>query len=117
VRAGLRARAGDAVGASTELMRCFEFTDRLETDRSDHVMLQATRLGCYGLGFIPWALVWETLGVDAREPHLAPFAALASWLADCLGNGDDAKQGWTFLLAEGSGFAALARQGLERTKR
>ncbi len=113
VRAGLRARAGDAAGASTELMRCFEFTDRLETDRSDHVMLQATRLGCYGLGFIPWALVWETLGADAREPHLTPFAALAAWLADCLGNRDDARQAWEFLLTEGSGFAALARQGLD----
>lgn len=114
VRAVVAMREGVKAAARDDLERCFKLTDVLETDRSDPNVLFAARFGCYGLGLLPWALVWESL-VQGLSNHLfAPVVIIAASLAEGLGNRDDAAQAYARAAQPGSGFLHLARSGQRR---
>lgn len=105
---------GVAAAAQDDLDTCFRLTDVLETDRSDPHVLYAARLGCYGLGFLPWQLVWDTLSQGSNDHVFLPIAALAATLAETLGNRVDAEQGFQRLANPGTGYLHLAQTGLGR---
>lgn len=113
-RAVVALRLGVREAARADLEQCFKLTDVLETDRSDPHVLFAARLGCYGLGFLPWKLVWESLEQGLSHHLFMPIAVLAGTLAEALGNRDDAAQAFARASEDGTGFAAVARAGAAR---
>ena len=108
----LRVRVGAA--ARADLEQCFKLTDVLETDRSDPHVLHAARMGCYGLGFLPWQLVWDSLAQGLGHHLFMPIAVVAGSLAEALGNREDALQAFHRAAQDGTGFADIARAGLAR---
>jgi tetratricopeptide (TPR) repeat protein len=108
----LRVRVAEA--ARADLEQCFRLTDVLETDRSDPHVLHAARLGCYGLGFLPWQLVWESLSQGLGHHLFMPIAVVAGALAEALGHREEAAQAYERAAEEGTGFAGIAVEGLGR---
>ena len=108
----LRVRVGAA--ARADLEQCFKLTDILETDRSDPHVLHAARMGCYGLGFLPWQLVWDSLAQGLGHHLFMPIAVVAGSLAEALGKREDALQAFRRAAQDGTGFADIARAGLAR---
>ena len=114
VRGVVALRMKIKAAARDDLDCCFKLTDVLETDRSDPNVLFAARFGCYGLGLLPWELVWESL-VHGLTNHLfTPVAVIAAALAEGLGNHKDALEAYTRAAQPGTGFVHLARAGLKR---
>jgi len=114
LRAVVALRVHVAGAARADLDQCFKLTDILETDRSDPHVLHAARLGCYGLGFLPWQLVWDSLAQGLGHHLFMPIAVVAGVLAEALGHGEDAAQAYRRAAQEGTGFADIARAGLAR---
>ncbi len=97
-----------------DLERCFKLTDVLEIERSDPNVIFAARLGCYGLGFLPWNLVWESLSPSISSVTFMPIAVLAGLVAESLGQREDAVMAYRAGARYGTGFARIARDGLTR---
>ncbi len=114
LRAGLHLRYGNQEAANHDLQWCFKLTDVLETERTSLVILLAARLGCFGLGFLPWELVEDGLKPVSDTFHGRSLEAIAAWIAECLGHGEIAAKMYRSLLAHGSGMSTVGRQGLER---
>jgi serine/threonine protein kinase len=114
LRAGLRRRNGLTAQATEDLEWCFRLTDQLETSRTSLVMLFAARLGCLALGYLPATLVLDGLDTVRDDIMHAPLMALTAWTCESHGDLANARTLYTHLAAEGSGFALIGRQGLER---
>jgi serine/threonine protein kinase len=114
LRAGLRLRYGQQDLANEDLQWCFRLTDVLETERTSLVILLAARLGCFGLGYLPWELVEDGLKPVGDTFHGKCLEAIAGWIAECLGHTDVAAKMYRGLLTPGSGLMIIGKQGLER---
>ncbi len=77
-------------------------------------MLYAARMGCYGLGYLPWDLMVDGLSKVQEGIEALPLTAIAGWIAETSGKLDDAAEIYRMLLVDGSGFVTVARQGLAR---
>ena len=115
VRACLRLRSGDADGGREDLEWCFRLTDVLETERTQLVTLFAARLGCFGLGYLPWELVNEGLQTIAGDLYAPSLLALSAFIGDAVGQQEVARNCWERLAVPGSGFGLVARLGLARS--
>ena len=73
-------------------------------------------MGCYGLGFLPWQLVWDSLLQGLGHHLFMPIAVVAGSLAEALGHHADAQEAFNRAAQEGTGFADIARAGLERLR-
>jgi len=115
LRAGLRAQANRLNDARDDLTRCFQLTDVLERERSSPTVLVAARLGCYGLGFLSWDLIWQPMADQVPfDQYHQPLALLAGWLAESLGNRADASEAYRWCRAQPFGLAWMANLGLSR---
>jgi serine/threonine protein kinase len=114
LRAGLRLRYGQSDLANQDLQWCFRLTDVLETERTSLVILLAARLGCFGLGFLPWELVEDGLKPVGDTFLGKCMESIAAWMAECLGHSDIATKMYRGLLVPGSGLSQIGKQGLER---
>jgi serine/threonine protein kinase len=114
LRAIVALRVGVPDAARSDLDQCFKLTDILETDRSDPHVLHAARMGCYGLGFLPWQLVWDSLAQGLGHHLFMPIAVVAGALAEALRHREDAMEAYRRAEQEGSGYADVARAGLRR---
>jgi hypothetical protein len=114
LRAGLHLRYGAQEPAQADLQWCFRLTDVLETERTSLVILLAARLGCFGLGYLPWELVEDGLKPIGDTFEGKCLEAIAAWMAECLGHNDIAAKMYRALLAPGTGLVRIGTQGLER---
>ena len=114
LRSCLLRRLGESEPAHSELEWCFRLTDVLETERTSLVILFCARLGCYGLGYLPWELVEEGLRTIIGNPVAMPLIAASAFLAECLGDTTVARRMYQLLTQHGSGFKLVAEQGLAR---
>jgi hypothetical protein len=114
LRAGLHLRYGQTEPANVDLQWCFRLTDVLETERTSLVILLAARLGCFGLGYLPWELVEDGLKPIGDTFQGKCLEAIAAWMAECLGHTDIAAKMYRSLLTPGSGLVLVGKQGLER---
>lgn len=100
--------------AQADLDWCFRLTDVLETERTSLVSLITARLGCYALGYLPWELIADGLRQFKGQAESLPLTALAGFLAESLGQAEQARGMYQELLEPGTGFRLIGRQGLER---
>ena len=114
LRAGLWTRNNQPELAKQDLEWCFRLTDLVEIERTSLVMLYAARMGCYGLGYLPWNLMVDGLDKVQEGIEALPLTAIAGWIAEASNKLDDAAEIYRMLLVEGSGFVMVARQGLAR---
>ncbi|HAT11484.1 MAG TPA: hypothetical protein DCS97_13025, partial [Planctomycetes bacterium] len=114
LRAGLRRKLGDNAGATEDLEWCFRLTDELETSRTSLTKLFAARLGCLALGYLPASLVLDGLATIRADILHSPLLALTAFTCECHGDRLTALHLWRELSTEGSGFALLGKQGIER---
>jgi serine/threonine protein kinase len=114
LRAALHHRQGNLATGHEDLEWCFRLTDVLETERTSLVILFCARLGCFGLGYLPWALVEEGLHTIAGTLVAMPLVAVSAFLAEALGQPDVARRMYDLLGHPGSGFKLIAEQGLDR---
>jgi hypothetical protein len=117
LRAGLWFRNNQPGLAKQDLEWCFRLTDLVEVERTSLVMLYAARMGCYGLGYLPWNLMVDGLSKVQEGIEALPLTAIAGWIAETSGQIDDAAKIYRMLLTEGSGFMTVANQGLARIGR
>lgn len=117
LRSGLWARNNQPDHARADLTWCFSLTDRVETERSSLTLLYAARMGCYGLGYLPFSLMTEDLYRLNNSPAGIALIAVAGWVAESHGDDNDAAAIWQFLLNSQTGFHLIARQGLARLGR
>ncbi len=114
LRAGLWIRNNQPDLAKIDLEWCFRLTDLVEIERTSLVMLYAARMGCYGLGYLPWDLMVDGLSKVQEGIEALPLTAIAGWIAETNNKFDDAAEIYRMLLVDGSGFVTVARQGLAR---
>ena len=114
VRACLLRRLGREDEGRADLEWCFRLTDVLETERTSLVILFSARLGCYGLGYLPWELVEEGLRTIIGNLVAMPLIAVGAFLAEHLGHADIAERMYRLLAEPGTGFKLVAEQGLSR---
>ncbi len=114
VRACLLRRLGREDEARADLEWCFRLTDVLETERTSLVILFSARLGCYGLGYLPWDLVEEGLRTIVGNLVAMPLIAVSAFLAEHLGHPQIAERMYRLLAEPGTGFKLVAEQGLSR---
>jgi hypothetical protein len=114
LRASLRRLKGDLDGAQADLDWCFRLTDVLETERTNLVILMGARLGCFGLGYLPWDLVEDGLLAIRGDTLHAPLLAVAALLAEAIGDGEVARRMYGRLAEPGTGFRAIGVAGLGR---
>ncbi len=114
LRAGLWIRNNQLELAKQDLEWCFRLTDLVEIERTSLVMLYAARMGCYGLGYLPWNLMVDGLSKVQEGIEALPLTAIAGWIAETSGKLDDAAEIYRMLLVDGSGFVTVAKQGLAR---
>ncbi len=114
MRAGLRRRSGDNPGAQEDLEWCFRLTDELETSRTSLTKLFAARLGCLALGYLPASLVLDGLGTIRQDILHSPLLALTAFTCESHGDRLTALQLWRELAVDGTGFALVGKQGIER---
>lgn len=111
LRAGIYARLGRREEADADLQYCFRLMDIIEVERTSEEITATARLAFFGLGFLPWDVVWEPI---ARINRGQDIQALAAWLAECLGHPAEAAMAYHHLHTVGSGYAAIAEHGLAR---
>ena len=114
VRACLLRKLGREDEARTHLEWCFRLTDVLETERTSLVILFSARLGCYGLGYLPWDLVEDGLRTIIGNLVAMPLIAVSAFLAEHLGHHEIAERMYRLLVEPGTGFKLVAEQGLQR---
>jgi hypothetical protein len=114
LRAALNRRLGNREAAAEDLNWCFRLTDMLETERTSLVLLVAARLGCYGLGYLPWELVEDGLRTILGDPVSHAFIALAAFMAESFDDREHAADMYRLLSKPGSGFRLVAQHGLRR---
>ncbi len=114
VRACLMRRLNREDEARADLEWCFRLTDVLETERTSLVILFSARLGCYGLGYLPWELVEEGLRTIIGNLVAMPLIAVSAFLAEHLGHTEIAERMYRLLAEPGTGFKLVAEQGLSR---
>lgn len=117
LRSGLWARVGHEDLAKADLEWCFTLTDRVETERNSLVLLYAARMGCYGLGYLPSALMTDGMARLRNSPAGVALTAVAGWVAENRGHTDDAAEIWKTLLEGDTGFGVIARQSMARLGR
>ena len=117
LRAGLWAHNNQPELARVDLEWCFKLTDLVEIERTSLVMLYAARMGCYGLGYLPWNLMIDGLEKVQEGLEPLPLIAIAGWIAETQGHIDDAASIYRLLVQEGTGFLMVAKQGLARIGR
>jgi hypothetical protein len=117
LRAGLWAHNNQPELARADLEWCFKLTDLVEIERTSLVMLYAARMGCYGLGYLPWNLMIDGLEKVQEGLEPLPLIAIAGWIAETQGHIDDAASIYRLLVQEGTGFLMVAKQGLARIGR
>ena len=110
--AALYARTGDTERSASLLDECFKLMDVIENQRTNIELTTVMRLGMYGLQFLPWDVVWPPISQMVHEPELQ---VLTAWLAECLGNNDEAAEAYFHLRqTEALGFRNVVEQGLAR---
>ena len=114
LRAALHHRLGNLPAGHEDLEWCFRLTDVLETERTSLVILFCARLGCFGLGYLPWELVEEGLHTISGTLVAMPLVAVSAFLAEALGQPEVARRMYELLGQPGSGFKLIAEQGLGR---
>jgi hypothetical protein len=114
LRAGLWMRNNQMDLARADLEWCFKLTDLVEVERTSLVTLYAARMGCYGLGYLPWDLMIDGLNKVQEGIEALPLTMLAGWIAETQGHENDAAEIYRLLLVDGTGFVMVARQGLAR---
>ncbi len=114
LRAGLWMRNNQIDLAREDLEWCFKLTDLVEVERTSLVTLYAARMGCYGLGYLPWDLMIDGLNKVQEGIEALPLTMLAGWIAETQGHENDAAEIYRLLLVDGTGFVMVARQGLAR---
>ena len=114
VRSCLNRRLGQQDDARLDLEWCFRLTDVLETERTSLVILFSARLGCFGLGYLPWELVEDGLRTIIGNPVAMPLIAVSAFLAESLDHHTVAERMYRMLLEPGTGFRLIGEQGLER---
>jgi tetratricopeptide (TPR) repeat protein len=114
LRAGLWMRNNQMDLARADLEWCFRLTDLVEVERTSLVTLYAARMGCYGLGYLPWDLMIDGLNKVQEGIEALPLTMLAGWIAETQLHENDAAEIYRLLLVEGTGFVTVARHGLAR---
>ena len=99
---------------ATKFCWCFRLTDVLETERTSLVILFSARLGCFGLGYLPWDLVEDGLRTIIGNTVAMPLIAVSAFLAESLDHRVVAERMYRMLLEPGTGFHLIGDQGLER---
>lgn len=100
--------------ARADLEWCFRLTDVLETERTSLVILFSARLGCFGLGYLPWELVEDGLRTIIGNLVAMPLIAVSAYVAESLGHAPVAERMYRLLLEPGTGFKLIGEQGLAR---
>jgi len=111
LRAAMLLRQGREDEAKDDLHVCFRLMDIIEVERTSQEVTATARLAFYGLGYLPWDVIWEPIQAIRRGQELQ---ALAGWLAEGLGHRVEAAQAYRHLKAAGDGYAQVAREGLTR---
>ncbi len=114
LRTCLNRAFGEIDEADADLEWCFRLTDILETERTSLVILFCARLGCFGLGYLPWELVEDGLRTIIGNVVAMPLIAVSAYLAESLGHPLIAERMYRILLEPGTGFRLVGSQGLER---
>jgi hypothetical protein len=81
------------------------------------VILFCARLGCFGLGYLPWELVEDGLRTIIGNMVSMPLIAVSAYLAEIQGHPQTAERMYRILLEPGTGFHLIGTQGLERLKK
>lgn len=111
LRAALLAQTGQRDQMEIDLQFCFRLMDVIEVERTSLEISCTARLAFFGLGYLPWNVVWEPIARTHRGQHLQ---AVAAFLAECLGHEAEAAMAWRHLHQVGSGYCQVAAQGLAR---
>lgn len=114
LRSCLNRTLGNHDDARIDLEWCFRLTDVLETERTSLVILFSARLGCFGLGYLPWELVEDGLRTIIGNLVAMPLIAVSAFLAESLEHRDVAERMYRMLLEPGTGFRLIGEQGIER---
>ena len=114
LRSCLNRTLGNHDEARLDLEWCFRLTDVLETERTSLVILFSARLGCFGLGYLPWELVEDGLRTIIGNTVAMPLIAISALLAESLDHHVVAERMYRMLLEPGTGFCLMGEQGLER---
>ena len=114
LRSCLNRTLGNHDDARIDLEWCFRLTDVLETERTSLVILFSARLGCFGLGYLPWDLVEDGLRTIIGNTVAMPLIAVSAFLAESLDHRVVAERMYRMLLEPGTGFHLIGDQGLER---
>ena len=109
-RAALAKRSDFDDEARADCQFCFRLMDQVETERTDAQLAIVAQLAFYVMDLLPWDGVWESLG----QRH--DLIALAGWVAEIAGRVDDARQCYNRLHVIGTGYCAVAEQGIARLK-
>ena len=117
LRSCLNQSLGLVDAARADLEWCFRLTDILETERTSLVILFCARLGCFGLGYLPWELVEDGLRTIIGNMVAMPLIAVSAYLAESQGHPQTAERMYRILLEPGTGFHLIGTQGLERLKK
>jgi serine/threonine protein kinase len=117
LRSCLNRSLGLTDAARADLEWCFRLTDILETERTSLVILFCARLGCFGLGYLPWELVEDGLRTIIGNMVSMPLIAVSAYLAEIQGHPQTAERMYRILLEPGTGFHLIGTQGLERLKK
>ncbi len=111
LRAILFLRSNRKDAAEEDLHVCFRLMDIIEVERTSQEVTATARLAFFGLGYLPWDVIWEPIASIRRGQELQ---ALAGWLAESLGATEEAAMAYRMLNQLGSGYCKLAEQGLIR---
>lgn len=111
LRAILYLRAGREADAKQDLHVCFRLMDIIEVERTSQEVTATARLAFFGLGYLPWDVIWEPIASIRRGQELQ---ALAAWLAESIGSAEEAGTAYRALNQLGTGYCKLAEQGLVR---
>ena len=103
-------RGGFDEEARNECHFCFRLMDQVETERTDAQLAMVAQLAFYVFDLLPWDAVWDSLG------QRYDLVALAGWVAEVAGRPEDARDCYTALHVIGTGYCAVAEQGLARLR-
>jgi serine/threonine protein kinase len=114
LRAVVYRMSGRNDDATIDFQHCFQLTELLEIERTDAALLFAARFGCYALGFLPWKLIWGSESESPWDQVTVPMKILAAFVAESVGNDQDAAEMYRFGMTTGTGFKYLAKERLRK---